>query len=99
MESGSSAPDVIITSPSDGSTLSKPVKIEVQATDDQRIERVEVFLDGSLFQSASCGSASCSLRFSWNTKKTAKGWHTLSATAYDGDGNMGQSSQAAVNIK
>lgn len=92
-------PEVSILSPYDESTHSKPVKIEVEAADDQRVVDLELFLDGIIFQSASCGESSCSLRFSWNIKQAKKGWHTLSAIAYDDDGNIGKSNQVAVNVK
>ncbi len=90
---------MIITSPADGSTISKLVKIKVQASDDQKIQQVQLFVDGSLFRSATCEAESCSLRFIWNTRKEAKGRHTLSAIAHDAAGNVGTSSAVSIKIK
>ena len=88
-----------IISPEDGATVSKVVKIKVQASDDRQMQQMQLFVDGSLFRSATCEAESCSLRFNWNTRKEAKGWHTLSAIAHDAAGNMGTSSTVSINIK
>ena len=74
--SDTTAPQVAITFPADGSTVSKLVKIQVQASDDRQMQ---LFVDGSLFRSATCEAESCSLRFNWNTRKETKGLHKLSA--------------------
>jgi hypothetical protein len=95
--SDTTAPQVAITFPADGSTVSKLVKINVQASDDRQMQQVQLFVDGSLFRSATCEAESCSLRFNWNTRKEAKGEHTLFAIAHDAAGNVGTSSD--VNIK
>jgi predicted dehydrogenase len=97
--SDTTAPQVAITFPADGSTVSKLVKIQVQASDDRQMQQVQLFVDGSLFRSATCEAESCSLRFNWNTRKVAKGWHTLSAIAHDAAGNMGTSSAVNVDVK
>ena len=77
--SDTTAPQMAITFPADGSTVSKLVKIQVQASDDRQMQQVQLFVDGSLFRSATCEAESCSLRFNWNTRKETKGLHKLSA--------------------
>lgn len=87
-------PLVAINSPGDGSTISKVVKISAGASDDGRLERLEVHAGGSLLGAVNCnGAATCSGSFSWNTNKgVAMGSHTITAHAYDAAGNRGESS-------
>jgi hypothetical protein len=49
---------------------------------------MEVYVDGVLKGSSNSGSIS----ISWNSRKAAKGTHTITIKAYDGAGNVGQSS-------
>jgi subtilisin family serine protease len=86
-------PTVAITSPADGSTVSKTVKINVSAVDAVQLQRVEAYVDGKMLSSASCVASTCTASFSWNTSKgVAKGMHTISASAYDTAGHKGSAS-------
>jgi thermitase len=91
-------PTVAITSPPNGSTVSKTVKITVSAADGVQVRRVEASVDGKLLGSASCAASACTATFRWNTSKgVAKGPHTITATASDAAGN--KSSVSAVVYK
>ena len=94
-----SPPTVAITSPTDGSTVSKTVQIQVTARDDVQVSRVELSLDGAAFASQSCGSASCALSFSWNSRKAAAGSHVLRARAVDTSGRDATSAPVGVVVR
>jgi Subtilase family/Bacterial Ig domain len=89
-------PTVSVVSPTAGSTVSGMVTISTSAQDDAMVQQVQVFLDGSLMASASCSSSSCAPKFKWNTRKAAKGVHTLSAKAIDSAGYVGLSGSISV---
>jgi hypothetical protein len=86
------APSVQITSPASGSTLAKNLKVTVVATDNVAVTRVDLFIDGKLYQSATASNTS----FTWNTAKVTNGTHTLQAFAYDAAGNKGASAVVTV---
>jgi thermitase len=82
------APAVTITAPANGSTIGSRVSISGSATDNVAVTSMEVYVDGVLKGSSNSGSIS----ISWNSRKAAKGTHTITIKAYDGAGNVGQSS-------
>ena len=90
--SDSLPPTVVITSPTTGSNVSGNVKVSVSATDNVRVARVELYIDDSFYSS----STSATAVFPWNTRKAAKGPHTLTARAVDDAGNVGISSSVTV---
>jgi thermitase len=89
------APMVQILSPGDGSTLSGLNTINVSASDDVGVAKVEWYVDGTL----SGASASPTPAFSWDTTQTANGTHVLLAKAYDAAGNVGTSSAVSVTVQ
>ncbi len=86
------APTVQITSPANGSSVSKIVKVQVAAKDNVKVAKVELYVDGKFFGS----STSETTTFNWNASKSGAGPHTLQAVAFDAAGNRGQSSQVTV---
>ena len=86
------APTVRITSPADGTYVARNVSVYVQAGDNAGVSRVDVYIDGRYHAS----SASASPVFGWNTRRIARGAHTLQAYAYDAAGNVGASSSVIV---
>jgi hypothetical protein len=66
---------------------SNNLTVQVAASDNVRVTQLSLYLDGALY--GSCGLAQCS--FSLNTKKIARGSHTLTAKAWDAAGNVGVS--------
>ena len=96
--SDTTPPTVTIISPTDGAKVSKRVSIKLNASDDVQVQSVEVYVDGRLIGSASCAASSCSPTIKWDTKKikVSKGYHTLTAIAFDAAGNQGTSSPVTV---
>jgi len=92
-------PEVSITSPVNGSTVTRTIKIKVRASDNQQVQEVKVFMDGSLLSSLNCGAVTCSFEVSWNTRLSGRGWHLLTAKATDAIGNKGESSQVWVLVR
>lgn len=86
------APSVSITSPADGSILSSVQKISVTSSDNVKVARLELYIDGQLAGSTTSSSAT----WSWNTSKVAKGQHNLQALAYDTAGNSAASTVVRV---
>ena len=86
-------PTVTITKPADQSTVRKKVDIRVSGQDNQAVTRLTLFIDG-LWKA---DSESDTLNYRWNTRKAAKGWHTIRATAEDAAGNS-TSTSILVNV-
>jgi len=78
------APTVTIGSPDDGATVSGTLKIEAWATDDGSVTQIDIQVAGELL----CSGGS-PLSCTWNTRKTADGSHSISATAHDDADNTG----------
>jgi hypothetical protein len=87
-------PTVMITSPSDGSTVSKGITIQVNANDDVAVSKVELYKDGKLFAT----DTTSPWEFYWDTISDSNGPHTLVAKAYDTSGNVGESNPITVNV-
>jgi len=88
------APSVSITEPEDESEVSDSVTINISATDNSVVSRVELYIDDVLFDS----SDSASLETVWNTLDFDNGEHSLTAKAYDSSENVGETEiSVAVN--
>lgn len=90
------APTVSIASPSNNSTVTDTVVVQVQATDNTGVTKVEFYIDGILVSTK--GTAP------WEHKWPTKGLqvlsaHTVIAKAYDASGNVGTSSTVNVTIR
>ncbi len=80
-------PEVTITSPADGATVSRRVRLSASATDNDQVSSVVIYVDGSARCSGTT-SASCT----WNLRRVAAGSHTISAQATDAAGNKATTS-------
>ena len=85
-------PSAAILSPPSGSRVSNSVLVQVSATDNVAVARVDLLVDGKLFST----SPSPTPTFSWITSKLAPGIHTLQAVALDLAGNRARSSVIKV---
>jgi subtilisin family serine protease len=83
-------PTVTIASPGNGSAVTGVVTVNVKDSDNVGIASVSLYLDGKMVSTGN----SASLAYKWNTKKAAKGTHTLNAIAKDTSGN-----QSSVSIQ
>lgn len=78
------APTVSITSPTSGSTVSGIVNIDVSATDDVGVSRVDFYRAGTLIGSDTTAPFS----FAWDTTAEPNNSTSLSAKAFDAAGNV-----------
>lgn len=85
-------PVVTITSPVNGSTVSGTVTIGAKATDNVAVASITLSLDGSAVATTNASSVS----YRWNTRKAAKGSHTITAVAKDTSGNQ---ASATINVQ
>ncbi|MEM2922706.1 MAG: Ig-like domain-containing protein, partial [Candidatus Bathyarchaeia archaeon] len=81
-----SPPRVRITQPLDGSKVSRTTDVVVSAWDESGISRVEIRIDGKLVAKDS-GEPYV---YRWNTRSVKDGWHTVTAEAYDNNGNVAE---------
>jgi len=87
-------PTVSITSPSHYDVVKGTCTITIEASDNERVTKVELYVGGSL---ASTDETS-PYEFSWDTEQWDDGTYTMYAKAYDGAGNVGQSSSISVIV-
>jgi thermitase len=85
-------PNIVITTPADGSTVPGLVSVSVSATDNVGVTKVELYVDGSLYSS----STKAPFTTKWNTRKASRGLHSLQSKAYDSAGNIGNSPTVSV---
>jgi thermitase len=85
-------PGIVITSPADSSTVAGMVSVSVSTTDNVGVVKVELYVDGALYGT----SVNSPFSIKWNTRKAARGVHTLEAKAYDAAANVGASPTATV---
>ncbi len=90
--SDTSAPSVAITSPTQGSKVSKTVSVKAAVRDNVAVVKVALYVDGVLRGS----STTAPFTIRWNANKLAAGPHSLTEKAYDAAGNTGES--AAITV-
>jgi len=88
------APVVAVSAPLGSSTVSGLVPVDVSATDNKGVARVDLKVNGTVVASDSSAPYS----FSWDSKGVANGMASLVAVAVDSAGNVGTSSSVAVNV-
>ena len=93
--SDAAPPVVSITQPTAGTNVSGATLVRTQATDDVRVEKVDLWVDGAL----SAIDIQSPYEFSWDTTKVPDGSHTIEARAYDIAGNRVSSGVRTVNVK
>jgi hypothetical protein len=88
------APAALILSPADGSTFgAQTINVDVNATDDQGVARVEFLLDSGVTPVYTAAAEPWS--WAWNTATAASGAHTVTARVVDRAGNT---ATAAVTV-
>ena len=85
-------PVVTITSPVNGATVTGTVTITAKATDNVAVASITLSLDGNVVATTNTASIS----YKWNTKKAARGYHTITAVARDTSGNQ---ASATIQVK
>ena len=87
------APSVLITSPQSGQRVTgSNVSVQVQTTDNVRVARNELYVDGIHVAT----SSTAPFTTKWSTRKLAAGPHELQCKAYDAAGNSGLSSSVTI---
>jgi M6 family metalloprotease-like protein len=85
----SNPPTVSIVSPNAGDTLSGSVPVHVTASDDVGVSSVQILIDGLLVNT---NSSSTDFTYNWNTLVDFNKTLTLTARAWDADGQAGSMS-------
>lgn len=88
------SPAVSISSPSSGSIVNGLVAVNVPASDNVGVARVDLFINGALFATGTTSPFS----FSWDTTTVTDATYTLTASAYDAAGNIAQSSAVTAKV-
>ena len=88
------SPTASITSPSASSKVSGLVPVNVSATDNVGVTRVDLLVNGTLYVT----DTTAPYAFSWDTSALPDGPNTLQATAYDAAGNQGNSSKITLTV-
>ncbi|GAB4259093.1 MAG: hypothetical protein Kow0092_07040 [Deferrisomatales bacterium] len=86
-------PSVAIASPT-GGAVAGTVPVEVSASDNLGVVRVELYVDGAPLAAAETAP----YLFSWDTAGTPEGAAVLEARAYDAAGNVGVSHAVTVTV-
>lgn len=81
-------PTVKIVKPLNKQVVTKNVSIEVSATDDSGVDRVELYVDNALIATIKAKP----YVYSWDSKSVSNGWHKITAKAYDIYGNSAENS-------
>ncbi|ACN15724.1 putative alkaline serine protease (subtilase family protein) [Desulforapulum autotrophicum HRM2] len=87
-------PSVAITSPQNDTTVNGSLTVSVSAADERGVDRVELYVDGELFDEDITSPYS----FFWDTTTDANDTYELVAVAYDTAGNSGQSGVISVSV-
>ncbi|ALN81195.1 esterase, PHB depolymerase family protein [Lysobacter antibioticus] len=87
-------PQVALTSPANGASVSGVVALSANASDDVGVERVDFLVDGALL--ASDGEAPYAA--SWDSSTASNGIHNLQARAEDVTGNTATSLAVQVEV-
>ncbi|HRZ02141.1 MAG TPA: S8 family serine peptidase [Burkholderiaceae bacterium] len=88
------APAASISAPVANSTVSGLVSVNVGASDNTGVAKVELWVNGKLLAT----DTSAPYGFSWDSKTAANGSASLEARAYDAAGNLGSSGTVAVTV-
>lgn len=87
-------PVVTIVSPTSGASASGTVAVLVNATDNVAVTRVNLLIDGAVIAM----DTSAPYNFSFDSTHFSNGTHSLSAQAFDAQGNMGTSTLVSIVI-
>lgn len=88
------APTVAIAAPLSSSTVSGLTPVNISASDNVGIAKVELRVNGSLLAT----DTTSPFGFSWDTTRVSNGMASLEARAYDAAGNVASSPVVSVNV-
>jgi thermitase len=87
-------PAASIAAPLDSSTVTALVPVNVTATDNVGVTKVELWVNSSLVGT----DTSAPYAFSWDSSKVGNGSHKVMARAYDASGNRSDSAAVSVYV-
>jgi hypothetical protein len=87
-------PEVSFSNLTDGSNVWNTVSMSVNATDNDGVEKVEIYIDGALTSTLTASP----FDLSWDTNTATDGAHTIKAVVTDKSGNVTEQ-QISVNVK
>ncbi len=88
------APSVAISAPGSGAKVGGTVIVDVSASDNVGVVKVDLLVDGVYFATDDSSPYS----FAWDVSSLASGAHTLQVVASDAAGNSGSSGVLSVNV-
>lgn len=88
------APSISIAAPLSGATVGGLAPVDVSATDNVGVTKVELRVNGNLIAT----DTTTPFGFSWDTNSVSNGSVSLVATAFDAAGNAKASNAATVNV-
>lgn len=88
-------PNTSITSPTNGATVGGAVTITATATDNDEIDYVEFYRDGSTLLGSDNSSP---YSYAWDTTSLSDGAYVVTTRAYDVSGNLRTSAQVNVTV-
>jgi hypothetical protein len=91
----STSPQVSLSAPSGGATVSGTVNVTATASDNRSVKHVEFKLDGSALGATDTSSP---YAVAWDTSTATNGQHTLTAVAEDAAGNRTTSAAVQVTV-
>ncbi len=92
--SDTTPPQVNLTTPAGGATVSGTVQLSASASDANGIAKIEFYANGSLLGQ----TTSAPFQFNWVTASVADGSYALMAKAYDPAGNVGSDDDTVVTV-
>lgn len=93
-------PSVSITAPSSGAAVKESLNITASASDNDAVSKVEFYLDGELIDTKTTAPYTTTWHNSYGNDgwQTAPGQHTITAKAYDYEGNSATSSAVSITV-
>jgi len=85
-------PTVVILSPANGGHVSGTVTINAASTDNNTVNRVECYIDGTLLAT----DTAAPYAFSWDSATAPGGLHVIMIKSFDSDGNEGSAQISVV---
>lgn len=89
------APTVTVASPEPNTTVSGIVPVRIEASDNEVVFRVDLFIDGQYIAT----DAIWPYIIDWDTNSLSDGTHTLLAKTYDAESNEASSNSVNVSVR
>jgi len=88
-------PEVKIVSPSDGIELGGTIQINIKATDNAKLEKITLYIDGKKIKEYTSGP----YKYTWDSSEASEGAHMITVEAVDKTGNVRTKSVTGIMDK